>query len=362
MNWKPIISWVFILMLASSQAISAQVQNSEILKITAEDNNLIIDVAKSYPKLNLKTLSDQNKIQIEFLDTKYHNSFKFDLSTKNKILEELNFAKDVSIGTVENQENSKVIITIDNSSELNTKPKLLSTKDNKIRIVFLNPEKNNNPGSLDLTNDSALIQKQIENEEMKTRYNLAIEEYAKENLETAEEIYKEIVSKDKDFYAARYNLAKIYFDRQNYDMVLDELSSLIEEIKIKNESEKNKKLLLLAKNILGSIYFYKEDYKTALEQFNEITLLDPSFSEAYFNIGIVKEKEKVLSEAITNFEKAQELNPSNPETHYHLGILNLLTGNKDSAISSFKKVTELTNENNKLAELSKLELKKLEKR
>lgn len=359
MNRKQIIGWLIILMFAFLQAVNAEVQNSEILKITVEENNLVVDISKKYPRVNFKTLTDQKKIQIELLDTKYHIGFKFDLLTKNNILKGLDFVSDVSIGSSENQEGSKVIITLDNLSESDIEPKISSTKDNKVRISFLKSQKNNNPL---LNNNAAVIQEQIENEETKNQYNRAIEEYTKGNLEMAEELYKEIISNNKHFYAAQYNLAKVYFDRGDYDMVLNELSALVEEIKATNSSENNKKLLLLSKNILGSIYYYKEDFKTALGQFNEIILLDPGFSEAYFNIGIVKEKEKELSEAITNFEKAQELNPSNPETHYHLGILNLLTGNKDSAISSFKKVTELTSENSKLAELSKSELKKLEKR
>ena len=353
------ISLILVLIFAFQKQAISQLPSSEILKITAEENNLIIDVAKNYPQFHFSSIPNENKIQIELLNTKYHNNFNFDLPTKNNILEGLSFIDNVSIGISENSSNSKVVITLNNSSELKLEPKLLSTKNNKVQIGFIQSYKENKPG---LQEDPKIIKRLEENEILKNQYNQAIEEYTSGNLLKAEELYKDIISRDSNFYIARYNLAKIYFDKGSYDLVLDELSNLVEEIKEKNNSEKNKKLLLLAKNILGSIYFYKNDYSTALEQFNEILLLDPGFSEAYFNIGIIKEKEKELTEAIASFEKAQKLNPSNPEIYYHLGILNVLTENKESAIDNFKKVTELTNEKTEINKSSKLELKKLMKK
>ncbi len=356
---KKIILILFVSLLCGSisEALGENI-TAEVLNVNAENNVLLIDVAKRYPEARFSKFESPNKVLIELLESRLHDKFKFDDLAKKRLLDGVNFITDLTIGTARYEnEKIKVSIILVLKEGFKPFPKIISTKDNVIKISFNELLKAQPPQEIKPQEDQ--IDQNLES--IKDLYNKAVEENINGNVGKSEELYKELISKDNNFFFARYNLAKIYFDKESYDQPQELLSALITDIENKKEEVTDGRLLLRSKNLLGLIYLTKEIYDKAQEQFNEIIKTDPLFYEAYYNLGITYEKMKDLDQAIINFKKAVELKPDYASAYYHLGVLNLILKNKKEAISSLEKVFSLSPESN-IGKLSEKELQKLERK
>ena len=335
---------------------------SEITNLHSENNNLLIGVAKRYSVVRFSEFENPNKVLIELLESKLHRRFKFDDLAKKDLLNGINFVTDIKIGSAKYEnDKTKVSIILTLNETFKPFPKVVSTKANIIKISFKEPPKLEQTKEIKLQEESQekLIAQNLE--AIKDLYNQAVEENVNGNVEKSEERYKELISKDNDFFLARYNLAKIYFDKESYTQSQELLSALILDVENKKEEIADKRLILLSRNLLGLVYLSKDLYDKAEEQFNEIIKIDPEFYEAYYNLGITFEKEKDAELAILNFKKAIELNANYALAYYHLGTLNLILKNKKDAVSNFEKVFSLSPESN-IGKLSEKELEKLERK
>ena len=342
---------IFILTLISQ--VLAEPVIPELLSLDAKENTLVINVAKKYPEIKLLNDENSNKIFLELLDSKYHNNFKFDIPTKIMLLSGLNFINDVSVGIaaygVNGEEKQKVGITLSLIEGVKYTPTIVSKKDSIITISFL-PQ--------DIPNES---KSNTPSEALTALFNNAIDEHVKGNLTLAEDLYREILSSNMDFYLAEFNLAKIYLDKEMYDQAIVILNDLIQNTLNKSLNPEN---LNLFKNTLGKAYYLKRDFKKAEELFLSVKELNSVDYEAYFNLGLVYEKLKDvenLDKAKFNFQKTLDLKSDHTESYYHLGILNLITKDKKDAIANFKKVVELAPDT-KISQLSKEELYKIDKK
>lgn len=333
---------------------------SQILDLKAENNFILINVAKSYPKVNFSYYENPPKLLIELLDTDYHKTFSFTNNVKKSILEKIDFVKDVSVGVANSGEgNKKVGIILKFDEDIKFVPKTVSTKDNIIKISLLNQV--NTDFAKDLPQKSNEISLNFSVEKVRTIYNQAVEKHLKGDLKEAEKLYKEAISNDKNFYLASFNLAKLLIDTQEYDEAILILSELLENLpsEIKDISE-----VVLIQNTLGNALYLKGNYQDALSKFNDVLKKDPNYCLAYYGIGLVYEKIKDLDQAKLNFEKIIDLCKTSEglaNAYYHLGVVSLISKNKKEAISGFKKVLELLPKS-KIAELSQNELDKLGQR
>ncbi|MBI3590203.1 MAG: tetratricopeptide repeat protein [Candidatus Melainabacteria bacterium] len=334
---------------------------SELLNLRAENNSILIDVAKKYPEIKFTQLHEnKNKILIELLDSKYHDSFHFDIPLKQGLLNGLNFLEDASIGESQNlSEHRKVSILLTLKEGLGFKPKIQSTQNNTVSILFLPIESNVSQNQASIVSDDKNLNSNENN--ITEEYNKAVGEQLKGNLDQAEKLYKEIISKDTNFYLARYNLSKIYIDKQMYEEAQSVLNSLLKDIGELPKGTVEQKLLSLIHNTSGSICLLNGNYDKALSKFQEVIENDSSFYQAYYNIALVYEKESKLKEAIKNLKKTIELNSAFADAYFHLGSLELLSKDKSDAIANFKKVLELV-PGTKVAELSQKELSSLVKK
>ena len=266
---------------------------SEIMNIRSENDFLLIDIAKRYPELKFISSQEQNKILIELSNTEYHKSFKFDIQEKENLLNSINFISDALVETkeVEGQKNVSIVLTL--KQDLALVPKLLSTKDNTVKISFV---MNTQP-----------------KEEISSIYNRAVEEQLKGNLNDAEMMYEKVLSLNPNFYLARFNLSKIFIDKQDYDKAISTLESLVVEFKDKSGKSLNDQTLLSFLNTLGSLYFLSRNYDKALEQFQNILNIDPNYSQAYYKQGLAYEKVLNLKKAKECFQKTIDLKPEFPD-------------------------------------------------
>lgn len=359
---KEAILTLIISMLLTVLNVSGETITTEVTDLRTEDNTLCIGVAKRYPEVRFSRFENPNKVLIELLESKLHNKFKFDDSAKKDFISSISFITDLTVGAIKYEnDKTKVSIILTLKEDMRPFPKIISTKENILRIS-LEPPAIQNPvveNLIIVKPDEPEIDKSLE--ALRQLYNEALEETVNGNTEKAEELYKEIISKDADFHLARYNLAKIYFDKKDYEHSEELLSIIITNTESKSGEITDKRLLILSQNLLGLIYSEKEVLDKAQEEFNGVIKTDPLFYEAYYNLGIINEKTKDTKQAFSNFKKALELNPDYAPAYYHLGILNLILRNKKEALLSLKKVISLSPESS-IGKLSEEELNKLEKR
>ncbi len=114
--------------------------------------------------------------------------------------------------------------------------------------------------------------------------------------------------KEKAF--SHKEIAKLYFDEGRYTEALQELEL----------AKKTDKCDAETFNLFGLVYMTKKDFAKAEEALQEAIKLDPSFSEAYTNLGALRMLQGKYQEAISYFEKAI----SNPlYVNIHLALTNL---------------------------------------
>ncbi len=347
---------LFVVLLVAGFQIrsSAEDIKTEVLSLKLENNILLVEVARKYPEIRFSKFQNPNKVLIELLDSKYHDKFKFDEVIKKTILDNAHFISDLTVGEAKYDDSkTKVSVILTLKEDFTPYTRIISTKENIVRISF---EQQANQNIQAVKPEEPQLDKNLEI--IRELYNNAVGENLNGNLEKAEALYKEIISKDANFYPARYNLSKLYFDKGNYAQSQELISSLITDIENKSEEIPDKRILLLSESLLGQVYLREENYSKAYEQFNKVINIDPLSYEAHFNLGIVNEKIQDVKESLLNFKKVIELNPDYAPAYYHLGVLNSILKNKEEAIFNLERVISLLPESD-LGRLSEEELKKL---
>jgi tetratricopeptide (TPR) repeat protein len=325
-----------------------QIVSSEILGIRAEDEILLIEVAKKYPQLKFNQAHNPPRLLIEIPNTVYHRDFIYDENVKGKILLGLNFINNVEVKLLGDSEPNKTEIVLYLNPEVSLSPKIISTKDNVVRISLLKPEE----------------KKDVLDRSSQEIYNKAVEEQSAGHLDSAISLYNEAISKNPNFYLARFNMAKAYIDKNNYNEAIKLLLELVKEMQKLPSGTVDKNTVLVVTNTLGTAYYQTGYYDDAKKQFLNVVKLDPDFYQAYYNIGLVDEKKKEIKLAKESFVKFVSLKSDLPEPYYHIGVLSLILDtkeDKEEARKAFEKVVELAPDT-KVAELSKKELEKLEKK
>ncbi|MBU0711979.1 tetratricopeptide repeat protein, partial [bacterium] len=96
-----------------------------------------------------------------------------------------------------------------------------------------------------------------------------------------------------------------------------------------------------AYNNLGIVYKEQGNYSDAIECFQKAIAINPNFSEAYLNLGSVYNDQENYFDAIKCYKKAIEINPDCSEAYYNLGLVYSKQGIYSDAIKCYKKAIEI---------------------
>lgn len=91
----------------------------------------------------------------------------------------------------------------------------------------------------------------------------------------------------------------------------------------------------------GTVYMKKGHFKVAEEIFRDILAINPSYGNAYAQLGLIRKNEGKKDEGIIFLEKALRVDPDNELANYQLGILHMECGNYDSAADYFSRILKL---------------------
>ena len=92
---------------------------------------------------------------------------------------------------------------------------------------------------------------------------------------------------------------------------------------------------------LARIYYYKQDYESALEQCDHTIELNPHFSPAYWILGLVQEQRGEFDESAAAFQRAIQLSPRSPLMQAALGRTFALSGKQSEARRILRELHEL---------------------
>ena len=117
----------------------------------------------------------------------------------------------------------------------------------------------------------------------------------------------------------------------------EEVSS--KSIGVEQEGEKDRTLTSDVLNHFNSgVTFYNQkEFSKAIEAYQKVIELDPTYVEAYNNMGIIYQMLGNADRAFGAYQKATEINPRYEKGYNNLGILLLLKGRYEEALEAFEK-------------------------
>jgi len=97
----------------------------------------------------------------------------------------------------------------------------------------------------------------------------------------------------------------------------------------------------VSNNKLGLVFFEKNLYEEAIEEFTRALQIDPNFTEVYNNLGKVYIEKDMLNEAQDIFLQGLNKNDQYADLHKNLGVTYYLLNNFDQALIELNKAIEI---------------------
>ncbi len=97
----------------------------------------------------------------------------------------------------------------------------------------------------------------------------------------------------------------------------------------------------LAGLMLGNLLAEAGDREGAVAQLEKLTVVNPSFADAWFNLGYLHDQADRLTDAERCFRRAVELRPSLDRAWYGLGLVLIRDGRLTEAVDALKQTIKL---------------------
>ena len=97
----------------------------------------------------------------------------------------------------------------------------------------------------------------------------------------------------------------------------------------------------IAFNYMAAIAFQEQDYKKAMENYNEVVRLDPKYPDIFTNRGMMRHYNQDFKGAIQDYNEALKLDPNNPTAYNNRGAAKMMMKDLDAALADFSKAITL---------------------
>ena len=217
----------------------------------------------------------------------------------------------------------------------------------------------------------------------KETFDLAVQEHQKNNLQVAENLYKEIIKTNPNHFESIYLLGALLIQKKDFNRSIQLLRKAVKiqpnhvsahsnlgialmSNDVKNYPEANdcfNKAIKINPNFAEAFYnlgnmFKEENYEKAKSLYRKALKIKPNYIKAYINLGIVSEYCNEFKEAINCYEKVTEINPNYKGAYSNLVRVFQELGEHEKAISCYKKAIQIDPSNtiiiNSLSNLFKL--------
>lgn len=159
------------------------------------------------------------------------------------------------------------------------------------------------------------------------RLQEGIAAHRKGDLETAQDIYLEVLNKDPEHADGLHFLGLLHFDAGRSDSAIELIQRSL-EINERNTS---------ALNNLGNILKLVGEPKAAFAAYVRAVELDSRHEEAWKNINVLLRASGDYDEVLEIMSEIVRLDPDNPSAWHTYGLALMFTGSKDEASEAFEK-------------------------
>jgi len=140
---------------------------------------------------------------------------------------------------------------------------------------------------------------------------------------------------------AFYSMGMVHFREERPTKAADEFreAQMLEPLQ-----EKYGKAIQMVRNkhySEGHSLYKRRDYSGARAQYMIAVEVDPTFSSAYYMIGVIDKKDGNLTSAEQNYKLAVQYDPTHHKSWYSLGLLYSDRGDNNRAIEAFKRAIEI---------------------
>ncbi len=133
---------------------------------------------------------------------------------------------------------------------------------------------------------------------------------------------------------ARYNLGTVHLIRA-------EIVEAERELRMLLDFDLDSATALGVHEKLAALYMERNDYRSAIVQFEALLAINPENWDARFNLGVSYRTADNLVKAREMFEVLVEHDPNDAEAHNHLGEICAMQGDYPEALVQFRRVVEL---------------------
>jgi protein O-GlcNAc transferase len=166
---------------------------------------------------------------------------------------------------------------------------------------------------------------------IKEAFEIARKHYLDNNLEEAENIYREILSIQPSNVGAYDEIGNVFQDKGQIEEAIMCYQKAIELDPTFAGSYNN----------LGNVFNKLGRWDEAIQNYQKAIELNPGFAGFYFNLGQAFEDKGQLDNAVANYEMDLQLNPTHIAAYHNLGTVFQKKGQLDEALLCYQKAVKL---------------------
>ena len=142
----------------------------------------------------------------------------------------------------------------------------------------------------------------------KETFDLAVQNHQKNNLQVAENLYKEILKTSPDHFESIFSLGTLLGQTKRFDLAKPLLQKSI-------QIQPN---YAIAHSNLGNIQRELGEHQKAISSYEKAIQINPNYADVYNNLGRVLQELGEQQKAMSCFEKAIEINPSHTNALHNM--------------------------------------------
>ena len=166
-------------------------------------------------------------------------------------------------------------------------------------------------------------------------FALAVQNQQKNNLQVAENLYKEILKKNPNHFGSIFYLGTLFVQTERFELAKPLLQKAI-------QINPN---YAPAHNNLGAALKELGEYQKAINYCQKAIQIQPNLGSAYINLGLIFQELDKYQKAIDCYKKLSQVQPNSANAHQNLGKLYMVLGDIQSAISSYQDALKCEPEN-----------------
>jgi spermidine synthase len=191
-------------------------------------------------------------------------------------------------------------------------------------------------------NESAQVKENLDKYALSMEHTLraALHNFYFMDIESLEEIHHalDINPEDKHAKFAQNSLQSHFISKTNSFKTAGNLNEAVRRYKQALEIDPHWTEALIQ---LGIVYYEMGTYNQAITTTKRVIEMAPGFVRAYITLGAAYIDNRMYDDAIITLKKAVKINPDYPPLHYNLGVAYTKSGMFGEAVSELKKTIKL---------------------